>query len=80
MTVLIGITRSPKETEKHCSMEFKGLGTRAIVGPFGNSEQAADWMEFMKSRAEGYQEISAPTPAAQEASWYGFTFELVDSR
>ena len=80
MTVLIGITQAPEKTEEYICMEYKGVGTRTIVGPFGSPEQASGWMHFMKVRADGYQEIEVPVQSGTEHEWYGFAFELLEGK
>ena len=80
MTVLIGITQSPEKTEDYICMEYKGVGTRTIVGPFGSPEQASGWMHFMKVRADEYQEIAVPNQLGIENEWYGFAFELLETK
>lgn len=80
MTILIGITQSPEKTEEHLCMEFKEVGTRAIVGPFRSAEDASSWMQFMMTRAKDYQQVSVPAPSSGANWWYGFTFERLESK
>ena len=80
MTVLIGITQAPEKTEEYICMEYNGVGSRTIVGPFLSPEQASAWMHFMKDRAAGYREVAVPDQSGADNQWYGFTFELLETR
>jgi hypothetical protein len=80
MTILIGNTQAPEETEEYFCKEFKGLGTHAIVGPFGSAEQASDWLEFMKARNEDSKEVPVPSPDSAGNCWYGFLFEMIETK
>jgi len=79
MTTLIGITKAPDEAERFCRMEFKGLGTRVIAGPFGSADKAGNWAKFIQSRFGEYRNVSVPVTASKDGGWYGFAFELTES-
>lgn len=79
MTVLIGITQAPKETETKIFNEFKEIGTSAVVGPFITPDQAADWMKFMMARSGNYKHIPVTSSSSEKQAWYGFTFEWVEA-
>jgi len=79
MTVLIGITQAPEETEQHLFNDFEGVSTTAVVGPFTSSNEASSWMKFMMARTGSYKHVQDPSTPTQGENWYGFTCECTDA-
>lgn len=79
MTVLIGITQAPEETEQHLFNDFEGVSTTAVVGPFRSSDEASNWMQFMMARTGGYKHVPDPSTTLQSDIWFGFTCKCTEA-
>lgn len=79
MTIFIGITQTPAETEEFISMEWKEIGEKTLVGPFNSPNAAKDWLQFMMVRRENTQQLRIPEKLSTDGHWYGLTFEQSQS-
>lgn len=77
--IIIGITQEPAKLKEFMSQQYGETGSLTEVGPFLSKIEALNWLVYLKSVIGNIDEIIPERQSEQEAIWYGFTYERVDT-
>ncbi len=79
MKIIIGITQEPAKLKDFVSQHYGEAGSLTEVGPFLSKIEALNWLVYLKSVIGNIDEIIPERQSVQEAIWYGFTYERVNT-
>ena len=75
MTIMIGIHQKQDKVDKL----YENMGLKAsplsAVGPFSSKSEALAWQQDMQAKVKDFSIIEPLGPDADDAPWYGFSFE-----
>ncbi len=80
MKIIIGVTREPEKIRHYIDDHYGQKGTLTELGPFLSRLDALNWLTYLKSRIRHCEEIIPDLQSDTEAVWYGFTYEMTETK